>query len=68
MQSNHGKNLYADILILDDGMIIEVMVSETLEQVKYKTQKYPRNLDIIAVTDWSEYFEGKYTLIRVKEI
>ena len=68
MMSNYGKNLYADILVLDDGMIIEIMVSETLEQVKHKTQKYPRYLDIIAVTDWSEYFEGKYTLIRGKEI
>lgn len=68
MISNYGKNLYADILILDDGMIIEIMVSETLEEVKHKTEKYPRNLDIIAIRDWSEYFEGTYSLIRTKEI
>ena len=66
MLSNYGKDLYADILVLDDGVIIEVMVSETLEKVRYKTEKYPTNLEIVAVNDWEDYFNGSFKLIRRK--
>ena len=68
LQSNMKKDCYADILVLDTAQIIEVMVSETLEQVKFKTRKYPKNLEILAVNDWSDYFEGRYEVIRIKEI
>lgn len=64
LRSRYKKEIYADILVLDTAQIIEVMVSETLEQVRYKTDKYPTKFTIIAVTDWEQVFNGSYTLIR----
>ena len=68
LQASARKECKADILVLDEGRIIEVMVSETLEQVQHKTLKYPKFLEIIAVTDWSDLVEGSYKLIRGKEV
>lgn len=36
----------ADIFVLDKGLIIEVLSSETVEQLAEKTKKYPVGLDI----------------------
>ncbi len=63
-----GKKGIADILILDKGEVIEICVSETLDEVKEKTEKYPKMVDIISVTDSEQYFEGTYKLIREKEV
>ena len=61
---DYGKKGIADILILDTREIIEVMVSETRDQVEYKTKKYPTKYTIIAVNGWEDYFNGNYELIR----
>ena len=50
--------------MLDDAQAIEVMVSETEEQLKYKSQKYPDCLEVIGVRDWEDAFTGKYSLIK----
>ncbi|KKK75248.1 hypothetical protein LCGC14_2875620 [marine sediment metagenome] len=63
-----GKKGIADILILDKGEVIEICVSETLDEVKEKVVKYPSMLEIVAVKDWNEYFSGNYKLIREKEM
>ncbi len=63
-----NKKGYADIVILDTGTIIEILVSETEEQVKKKVEKYPRMMEIVSVTDSEQYFSGNYKLIREKEI
>ncbi len=64
-----GKhNAQADILILDTAQIIEILVSETLQQVKKKIEHYPTFLEILAVEDSEAFFEGKEKLIREKVI
>ncbi len=54
----------ADILVLDDAQAIEVMVSETEQQLQYKSSKYPACLEVIGVRDWEDAFVGKYLLIK----
>lgn len=54
----------ADILILDTGTVIEILVSETLEQVKEKVKKYPDELEVVATTGIREYLKGDYKIIR----
>jgi|TARA_Y100000310_G_scaffold344207_1_gene455725 hypothetical protein len=61
-------NAIADILVLDTAEVIEIMVSETLKALRKKTEKYPNCLEILGVKSADEYFEGKYKLIRAKEI
>ena len=63
-----SKTYYADILVLDTAQVIEICVSETLEQVTHKTSKYPKMLEIIAIRDHTEYVNGTYKLIRNKEL
>ena len=62
------RNCIADILILDTAEIIEILVSETEDEVKEKVEKYPKGLDILSVTDWQDYFEGKHKVVREKEV
>lgn len=68
MSGSANKKIIADLVILDTGQIVEILVSETLEQVKKKVEKYPRMLEIVAVTDSEQYFSGNYKLIREKEV
>ena len=53
-----------DILILDFAQALEIMVSETKEQLEYKVKKYPSELEIIAVKDWEEYFSENYEVVK----
>ncbi len=62
------RNCIADILILDTAEVIEILVSETQEEVKEKVIKYPKGLDILSVTDAEQYFNGNYKVVREKEV
>src|SRR3972149_2446484 len=39
----------ADIFVLDKGIVIEVLESETEEQFREKTKKYPESLEVFGV-------------------
>ena len=39
----------ADIFVLDKGIVIEVLESETEEQFKEKVKKYPESLEVFGV-------------------
>ena len=54
----------ADILVLDTAEVIEILVSEKVNEVEHKTMKYPEELTILAVSNWEDYFNGSYTTIR----
>ena len=54
----------ADILILDTAEVIEILVSEKINEAEHKTIKYPEELSILAVSDWEAYFNGSYKNIR----
>ena len=56
----HGQ---ADILVLDEGIVIEILVSETEKKLKEKVKKYPNELEVIAVKRWEDYFEKKGKII-----
>src|SRR3990167_7367651 len=53
-----------DILILDFAQAVEIMVSETKEQLEYKVKKYPSELEVIAVKDWESFFNNDYQAIK----
>ena len=53
----------ADIIVLDDRQIIEIMVSESLDELKFKIRKYP-NIEIIAVRSFEEYKSDAYHIIK----
>ncbi len=67
MESSKRKCI-ADILVLDTAQAIEIRVSETLKELKEKTKKFPKILEIVSVTDHEQYFNGEYQVIREKEI
>ena len=62
-----GKGI-ADIVILDDATIIEILVSETLEQAEYKVRKYPDLVQVVAVRSHEDYFTDQYRIIKEKLI
>ena len=62
-----GKGI-ADIVVLDDARIIEILVSETLEQAEYKVRKYPSCVEVVAVRSHEEYFNDEYKLIKDRMI
>ena len=43
------KGARADIVILDEGIVIEVLESETKEQFEEKVKKYPESLEVCGV-------------------
>jgi len=53
-----------DVLCLDDAQAIEIRVSETEDELKWKSRKIPDCLEVISVTDWSDLFEGRYKVIK----
>ena len=53
-----------DILVLDTAQLLEIMVSEKLNQLEWKARKYPDFFEVIGVKDWKDYFEGNYILIK----
>ena len=57
----------ADILVLDDAQIIEILYSETLQKAEWKVRKYPKGLEIIAVTSAEEYLTGNYKILQKAE-
>ena len=57
----------ADILVLDEAKVIEIMVSEKLNNVEWKSRKYPKVFEIVAVNSSEEYFSGNYSLVRQKQ-
>ena len=59
-----NKKGIADILILDDAQVIEILVSETLKAVQKKILKYPEELEVVTTTSFKEYKEGNYKVIR----
>jgi hypothetical protein len=54
-----------DILVLDDGMCIEILVSEKLNNVEWKCRKYPQGLQIVAVKSTQDYDEEKWKTINI---
>ena len=48
----------ADIVVLDDCQAIEIMFSETINDLKWKTKKFPRQFEIIAVRSFEEYLNN----------
>lgn len=59
-----NKKGIADILILDTGTVIEILVSETLKAVQKKILKYPEELEVVATTSFKEWKRGDYNIIR----
>lgn len=57
-----------DILNLDDAQGIEVMVSETEDQLVRKVAKCPDCIEIVGVTKWEDLFNGRYKVIKQRLI
>jgi len=62
----HRKEARPDILILDTAMAVEILVSETEDEVKYKTRNYPDTIQVVSVKAWSDLFDGTYQIIKQK--
>ena len=58
----------ADILVLDTAEVIEIMVSESEDELRKKVQKYPSRLTILGVINAMDYFEDNYKTIRPGEL
>ena len=58
----------ADIICLDDCTIIEIMVTETEEQLEWKSRKFPPVFEVHAVKYWDDYFQGRSKIIRKGDI
>lgn len=54
----------ADILILDTSQAIEILHSETIQQVTKKVKKYPGELEVVATTSFKEWKEDNYKIIE----
>ena len=59
-----GSKNKIDILILDDAQGIEIMVSETEEQLTRKVSKCPDCIEIIGVRNWTDVFDETYKVIK----
>lgn len=64
---SHGNKGIVDILVLDTAQIIEIMVSEKLNNLEWKSRKYPDFFEIIAVKNWQEYFNENYKVIKERK-
>jgi len=63
-KANSFQSGQADILVLDKCQVIEIMVSEKLSELEWKIRKFPKELEIIAVTSWQDYFSENYKVIK----
>ena len=67
-EARMGNKAIADILVLDKSQIIEILVSESEDEVKYKVRKYPEGIEIVSVRSWEEYETGHYKIVKQKLI
>jgi len=67
-EARMGNKGVADILVLDKAQIIEILASETEDEVKNKVKKYPSEIEIVSVRGWEEYMTDNYTVVKQKLI
>jgi len=64
LSKNGIKTCQADILVLDNATCFEIMVSETIESLRYKCQKFPNELKIYGVRSWEDYVSERFEIIN----
>ncbi len=52
--------IIVDILVLDDAICIEIMISETEKRLKEKLKRIPSSLTVISVTSEEDYLLDNY--------
>jgi len=64
ISSNKHQSNIVDVLNLDDAQAIEILVSETEQELEWKMRNVPDCLEVVAVKDWNDLFDGHYKIIK----